>query len=101
MKSKVTVAKTPEDLAELLGLGRVAAQDWEVQAALLKRLQDAVRTCGLTHAQVADRSGSSRTRITAILNGNLTHVSTDLLIRILGSLGYRVKVSVTKIKPAA
>src|SRR5947209_4456675 len=33
---------------------------------------------------------------TAILNDDLAHVSTDLLIRILGSLGYRVRVSVTR-----
>ena len=36
-----------------------------------------------------------------ILNDDLEHVSTDLLIRILGSLGYRVRVSVTRADTAA
>jgi predicted XRE-type DNA-binding protein len=50
----------------------------------------------MTHAQIAARAGTSRTRVTAILNDDLDYVSTDLLIRILASLGYRVKVSVTR-----
>ncbi len=54
-----------------------------------------------THAEVAQRGGSSRTRVTAILNGNLDNVSTDLLIRLLGALGYRVRVSVSRMEPAA
>jgi len=40
-------------------------------------------------------------RVTAILNNDLEHVSTDLLIRILGSLGYQVKVSVVRAERAA
>jgi hypothetical protein len=47
------------------------------------------------------QAGTSRTRITAILNDDLEYVSTDLLIRILASLGYRVKVSVTRADTAA
>jgi len=51
---------------------------------------------GITHAEVAKRAGTSRTRVTAILNGDLDHVSSDLLVRILAGLGYRVRVSVVK-----
>jgi hypothetical protein len=32
----------------------------------------------------------------AIINGDLEHVSTDLLIRILASLGYSLRISVVK-----
>jgi hypothetical protein len=42
-----------------------------------------------------------RARVTAILNDDLEHVSSDLLIRILASLGYRVKVSVIRSDSAA
>jgi hypothetical protein len=35
------------------------------------------------------------------LNGNLESVSSDLLIRLLGALGYRVKVSVSRAGVAA
>jgi hypothetical protein len=34
--------------------------------------------------------------VTTILNGNLDKVLSDLLIELLGALGYRVKVSVSR-----
>jgi transcriptional regulator with XRE-family HTH domain len=68
---------------------------------LLKRLKEIVQREKMTHAQIAARAGTSRTRVMAILNDDLEHVSTDLLIRILASLGYRVKVSVTRADTAA
>ena len=95
MSSKAVIAKTPESLARTLGLSGVEAEEWQVQHALLKRLRQIVRTESLTHAEVARRGGSSRTRVTSILNGNLDNVSSDLLIRLLAALGYPVKVSVS------
>jgi transcriptional regulator with XRE-family HTH domain len=95
-KIRPVVAKTPEALAEALGLSAAEAKEWRVQYALLQHLREIVRKDGITHADVAKRAGTSRTRVTAILNGNIEDVSSDLLIRILGSLGYRVTVSVRK-----
>ncbi len=98
---KLTIATTPEELAGALGLSGVAAREWQVQHALLKRLKGVVRLQKITHADIAKRAGTSRTRVTAILNDDLQHVSSDLLIRILASLGYRVKVSVVRSDTAA
>jgi predicted XRE-type DNA-binding protein len=98
---KPIIATTPEDLARAIGLSAGEAKEWRVQNALLRRLKDIVRKHKFTHAEVAKRSGSSRTRVTGILNGDLEHVSTDLLIRILASLGYRVRVSVIRSDTAA
>jgi predicted XRE-type DNA-binding protein len=100
-KVKPIVAKTPEELAGALGLSAVAAREWQVQYALLKRLKEISRRQKITHAEIAKRAGTSRTRVTAILNDDLEHVSSDLLIRILGSLGYRVRVSVIRSDSAA
>lgn len=93
---KPIIAKAPEDLARIMGLPPAVAKEWQVQYALLKRLKEIVQREKMTHAQVAVRAQTSRTRVTAILNDDLEHVSTDLLIRILASLGYRVRVSVTR-----
>lgn len=102
MKAKTLRADSPEALARSLGLTDVEAQEWQVQHALLTRLRRIVREESLTHAEVARRAGSSRTRVTSILNGNLDQVSSDLLIRLLGALGYRVRVSVSRrMNPAA
>jgi predicted XRE-type DNA-binding protein len=72
-----------------------------VQNVLVKRLKEVARRQKFTHAEIAKRAGTSRTRVTAILNDDVQHVSTDLLIRILASLGYRVKVSVVRSDTAA
>jgi predicted XRE-type DNA-binding protein len=95
-KLKPVIASTPEQLAAALGLSAAQAEEWQVQHALLKRLKEIVRRQKITHAEIAKRASTSRTRVTAILNDDLEHVSTDLLIRILGSLGYQVKVTVLR-----
>jgi predicted XRE-type DNA-binding protein len=100
-KVTLTVARTPDDLAGALRLSAAEAREWQVQYALLKRLKEIARRQKLTHAAIAKRAGTSRTRVTAILNDDLEHVSSDLLIRILGSLGYRVRVSVVRSDSAA
>ena len=98
---KPIVAKTPENLAKALGLSAAAAKEWQVQHALLKRLKEIVQRQKITHAKIASLAGTSRTRVTAILNDDLEPGSSDLLIRTLGSLGYRVRVSVVKSDTAA
>jgi predicted XRE-type DNA-binding protein len=100
-KLEPIVAKTPDELAAVLGLSDVAAKEWQVQHILVKRLKEIARRRKMTHSEIAKRAGTSRTRVTAILNGDLDHVSSDLLIRILASLGYRVKVSVVRADSAA
>ncbi len=100
-KNSLIVAETPEELAGALGLGDAEAQEWRVQHALFERFAKAVDESGLPHAEIARRAGSSRPRVTAILNGNLDNVSTDLLVRLLGAIGYRVEVSVSRMEPAA
>ena len=101
MKIKTVTARTSEALARTLGLSAAESQEWKVQHALLKGLRRIARDEALTHADVAKRAGSSRTRVTAILNGNLDNVSSDLLIRLLAALGCRVRVSVSRLRPAA
>jgi len=101
LDSKPILCKTPEELAAAVGLSAAEASEWRLQHALLKRLKEIVLRQGITHAEVAKRAGTSRTRVTAILNGDLDHVSSDLLVRVLAGLGYRVRVSVVKSHTAA
>jgi hypothetical protein len=84
LKVKPVVAKTPKALAEALDLPAADAREWQVQHELAARLKEIARKQKYTHAQIATRSGTSRTRVTAILNGDLE------------SLGYKVRVSVVK-----
>jgi predicted XRE-type DNA-binding protein len=94
-RTKRIVARTSEALDDAVGLRGAESTEWRVRYALLKRLRKIVQQNGLTHAEVARRAASSRTRVTTILNGNLDNVSSDLLIRLLGALGYQVRVTVS------
>jgi hypothetical protein len=38
-------------------------------------------------------AGTSRTRVTAIMNRNTKDISTDLMLRVLGALGVSAKIS--------
>ncbi len=95
-EGRAVVARTAADLAEALGLTPADAAAIELRVAMLRRISTEVRRQGLTHAGAAARCGTSRSRMTAILNGAIDGVSTDLLLRVLASLGVRARVSFTR-----
>jgi len=90
--NKTLVARNSKELAEALGLTEADRAAMEIQFELAERIALETRRSGLTHAQLARLAGASRPRVTAILNGNLDGVSTDLLLRILAALGVRVRL---------
>jgi predicted XRE-type DNA-binding protein len=100
-KIKPTTAETPVKLAQALGLQPSDAKEWAIQHDLLKQIKKVVALNKFTHEEIAKKVGTSRTRITSILNNNLKNVSSDLLIRILWHLGYDVKINVTKSRKRA
>ena len=95
-KGKHVVTRNARELARALSLDPAEAVEIEVRASLVDKIVAAVSQRGLTHAQVARLAQTSRTRVTGILNRNTDGVSTDLLLRILGRLGYRARLVVTR-----
>jgi predicted XRE-type DNA-binding protein len=93
-KTKPVIARNARELAAALRLTPADAMEMEVRSALNDKIVEIVAQ--LTHAQVAKLCGTSRTRITAIMNRNTQGVSVDLLLRILARLGYRAKISFLK-----
>ena len=91
-KNNTLVARNSKELAEVLGLTEADRAALEIQFELAEQIGLEVRRAGMTHAQLAELAGASRSRVTAILNGNLDGVSTDLLLRILAALGVRVRL---------
>lgn len=90
-KQEWVVARTAEELAEVLNLTPADAHAWVFRIALADRIAQEVARRKLTHAQAAKLAGTSRSRMTAMVNGGLGDISTDLLLRVLVSLGIRVK----------
>lgn len=81
-----------EALARLLEIPGKDAAAIQVRVALLKKIIAEVARQKLTHAQAAELAGTSRSRMTCILNGAIQNVSTDLLLRVLSALGFRARV---------
>lgn len=93
---KSLVAKSVKDLARILDLSPAAGAEIELRSELNDKVIEIVRRTGLTHDQVAKLARTSRSRVTAILNRNTKDVSTDLLLRIITSLGYRAKITFSR-----
>lgn len=100
-KVKPIVTKSSAELAHALDLGARDGLELEVRAKLNDEIIKIARRSGLTHARIARAAGTSRSRVTAILNRNTHQVSTDLLLRILGALGYDAKITIRRSRSAA
>ncbi len=64
----------------------------EFRSDLNDKIIEIVGKKELTHADVARLAHTSRTRVTAILNRNTHDISTDLMLRVLASLGVQAKL---------
>jgi predicted XRE-type DNA-binding protein len=95
-RKKLLVARTAEELAEILDIPPADVREWDFQVQLAERIRQEIKRRKLTHAQVAELAGTSRSRMTTIINGGLPGISTDLLLRILSSLGIRVKATFSR-----
>jgi hypothetical protein len=78
-----------------VGLTETQSKEWQNQFVLLRRLRRFFRENRLTRAEVVRRGVVSRTRLTLILNDNLDGVSSEMLIQLLQSPGYRVIIPVS------
>jgi predicted XRE-type DNA-binding protein len=94
--SRVVNAHTGRELARLLALTQQDSAAMELRVTLLKKIVTEIDKQNLTHAQAAERTGTSRSRMTSILNGAIRDVSTDLLLRVLAALGIRARVTFAK-----
>ena len=91
-RKKAVTARNARDLAKVLELSDSERAALEVQLELTERIVFEVRRLDITHVNLARLAGTSRPRVTAILNGNLEGVSTDLLLRLLAALNVRVEL---------
>ena len=94
-RKHVTV-RTAEDLGLALGLSAADTAEMEFRSELTVSVAKIIQAGRFTHAEIAKKAGTSRTRVTAIANGNTHGVSTDVLIRVLAATGHRAEVRVKK-----
>jgi predicted XRE-type DNA-binding protein len=95
-KSKTIVTRTAEQLAKAFGLKPADGAAIRLRSELNSKIVKVISHKKVTHAQVARLAHTSRTRITAIMNHNTIDISTDLLLRVLFSLGYKATIKFKK-----
>lgn len=89
-----TETKNMQDLTKALKLPKGEAAKIEMRTDLTIAIRRAVEKKQLTHVKAAKQAGVGRTVVTAILNGNTTHISTDRLIDIAQNLGLSVTLKI-------
>ena len=90
--SKIVTTQTAEQLAKALGLKPADGAEIRLRSELNSKIVEVITHKKLTHSQVARLASTSRTRITAIMNRNTIDISTDLMLRVLHSLGYTATI---------
>jgi predicted XRE-type DNA-binding protein len=73
---KLVKVRTADELGRALGLSVSDTAEMEFRSELTVSLAKIIQFGRLTHADIAKRAGTSRTRVTAIANGNTHGVST-------------------------
>lgn len=96
MKEKFVVTRTARELAEAIGLTAADALEWEFRYSVSKRIIESFKKGGFTVTEVAQNAGTSRARVTRILKHNSSGISLDVLIRVLGAVGDKVKITFQK-----
>ena len=87
---------SPARLARQLGIPKSRGLEAVLKAQLIAAIIREIRRRGLTHTQVAARSGLPRSAVTGILSGSLQKVTIDRVLRLLEAVGLEANVRVRR-----
>ena len=98
MKTKKTVKKrdyvtatTPDEIAKAIGLeSEVDIALMKIKAQLSEMATKAIVISGLTVNEIVKRSGVARSKVSAIKNGSLAGISSDLFLKVITATGNKV-----------
>ncbi len=76
-------SQLPEDLSKMLRVSSARGMESVMKAQLISAVLKAVEKQGLTHAELAKRSGLPRGAVTGILSGSLQKVTIDRVLRLV------------------
>lgn len=85
---------SPESLATLLGIAGSSGLEAVLKAQLIAAVVREIEFRGLTHAELAQRSGLPRSAVTGILSGSLQKVTIDRVLRLVESAGLVADIKV-------
>ncbi len=95
---KAIVTRSVSRFAEVMGLSQLNVREIKIRRKLNSKIIEVVKQKKLSTARVAMLADTYSTSVVEILNQNIQDIPTNLMLRILVSLGVRAK---TQFKPAA
>jgi len=81
-------------LARELGINKSRALEAVVKADLIAAILKAAEKKGLTHVELAQRSGLPRSAVTGILSGSLQKVTIDRILKLIEAAGLEAEIKV-------
>ena len=96
MRNKKNITRTSAELAKALGLDPLDSLEWELRYSITKKIIQSYVKSGHTVTELARMTGTSRARITKVLKEDTYGISLDVLVRILGAVGAKVKITFEK-----
>ncbi len=87
-------------LAKKLGISPARGMEAVIKAQLISAVLKATDAKGITHAEVAKRSGLPRSAVTGILSGSLQKVTIDRVLRLIEAVGLVAEVKVKRAQAA-
>lgn len=91
-KNKPVIINNSKELATALGLS-TADHDYMVYKAELSEIAiKAIEKSKISVTELVQRSGLSRSKVSALKNGAIAGISIDLMIRVIAATGTRLKL---------
>ena len=90
-------ATSGRELATKLEISAARGMEAVIKAQLIAAVIAAAQKQGLTHAEIAERSGVPRSAVTGILFGSMQKITIDRVLKLVGAVGLVAEV---KVKPA-
>jgi predicted XRE-type DNA-binding protein len=87
---------TTGQLSRMLSIPKSRALEATLKAQLIAAVVSEVGRRGLTHAELARRSGLPRSAVTGILTGSLQRVTIDRLLRLVEAAGLEAAVRIRR-----
>ncbi len=91
------IIENDEDFILAFDLPKSVIAEWNFKDELVQKILKLVKKQRITHAALAKKVGTSRPKITNLLNNHGVGISTDFMIRVLGALGQQAHLRTTPI----
>ncbi|MCX6105039.1 MAG: XRE family transcriptional regulator [Proteobacteria bacterium] len=90
--TKNTVNRSAQQIGEALGLSEGDIALMEYKADLSRIAVKSIAVSKMTVNEIVEKSGVSRSKVSAVKNGATIGVSIDLLLRIIAATGTRITI---------